>query len=358
MFRSKTLFVVAAGASKELGLPIGSELKSQIASTLQQDHATDSLFVDTVISSSILHYLQNNQVAPGSRVDPFQKLLKDAHHLASNMPLAPSIDNFLNTHRDNVNIVTLGKVSIARCILRAENKSHLYSRDHGIYSLPLKNGDFTSAWHVLLWQQLNSEITVDNVDAIFENVSFVVFNYDRCLEHFLYLSLCTYYNLPPDHAAQIMKSANIVHPYGKIGGLPWETDTIKVEFGSSNTLRLYDVAMELRTFTESTDEGIVREIKNMVRAAESIVMLGFGFLDQNIDLLAIGTGVKRAFMTAYATSPSDAAMAIKRVGQMVGKEAVRYDTHRDEHNYEAHVVHGECRQLFADHRLRLTSQVI
>ena len=39
MFKSKTVFIVGAGASAEVGLPVGSALKSDIANILQIEEA-------------------------------------------------------------------------------------------------------------------------------------------------------------------------------------------------------------------------------------------------------------------------------------------------------------------------------
>jgi hypothetical protein len=274
--------------------------------------------------------------------------------VAQNMPLAPSIDNFLHTHRHDKDIVTIGKIAIARAILRAERNSYLYQHDMGRYSIPSHLPELVKSWHFPFWHTLISGVTLENLSEIFSNVSFIVFNYDRCLEHFLYLSLQSYFNLDPLSAANLVRSATIIHPYGKVGGLPWEDDGVEVEFGDDMHKDLFAVADEILTFTESANEGVIQKIKKAIKHSESMALLGFGFLDQNIELMTTQSDITRVFMTAYDLSPSDDPIALRKIGRMIGRTPeTRIDTFLNDGEYEPHIVHGTCSKLWSDHKLRL-----
>lgn len=44
------------------------------------------------------------------------------------MEIAPSIDNFLHTHKDNKPLVLAGKISITKSIMESEKQSLLYRK--------------------------------------------------------------------------------------------------------------------------------------------------------------------------------------------------------------------------------------
>jgi hypothetical protein len=51
-------------------------------------------------------------------------------------------------------------------------------------------------------------------------VSFIVFNYDRCIEHFIFHAAQSYYGVDPGRAAQFVAAISFYHPYGSIAPLP------------------------------------------------------------------------------------------------------------------------------------------
>jgi hypothetical protein len=65
-----------------------------------------------------------------------------------------------------------------------------------------------------------------------------VFNYDRCIEQYLFHALQDYYGVSPHEASAMMASLKIFRPYGKIGDLPWQSQEGAVPFGKSPTLNL------------------------------------------------------------------------------------------------------------------------
>ena len=60
----------------------------------------------------------------------------------------------------------------------------------------------------------------ENVSQIFDNVSFIVFNYDRCIEHFLLFVLQNAYGISDREAGKILvEKLRIIHPYGVVGDI-------------------------------------------------------------------------------------------------------------------------------------------
>ena len=110
------VLVVGAGASKEVNLPVGAELKTQIAKVLniQYEHFK-KISGDDIINDSF-------RILAADRIDPY---VVAARRVRDAMPQAISIDNFIDSHRTDEKIAKCGKLAIARCILQAESKSLL-----------------------------------------------------------------------------------------------------------------------------------------------------------------------------------------------------------------------------------------
>ena len=120
MFESKTLFIVGAGASSEIGLPVGSKLIKIIAEKLKISFRDGRALAtgDGRIVDALRWYAQSRRENSSLY---FQKgrLVQEA------MPVAPSIDNFLDAHKNDPQLQICGKVGIAASILEAERGSLL-----------------------------------------------------------------------------------------------------------------------------------------------------------------------------------------------------------------------------------------
>ena len=121
-----------------------------------------------------------------------------------------------------------------------------------------------------------------------QRITFVIFNYDRCVEHFLVTVLRDRFGLPQADVISILNSVTFYHPYGQVGFLPWQDKESSIGFGDENYegedhVRL---AREIRTFTERIeDEVTLHEMRERIARADAVVFLGFAFGDQNMTLL-------------------------------------------------------------------------
>src|SRR6185295_10588589 len=102
----------------------------------------------------------------------------------------------------------------------------------------------------------------------FLNVAFIVFNYDRCLEHFLEYALFGLYGIPRRDAASLVRKLTIIHPYGTIGDLQ------ALPFGGTKDSypELFPLASRIKTYTESFEErDDLNRIRMEMLQAECIV---------------------------------------------------------------------------------------
>ena len=152
------------------------------------------------------------------------------------MPQAESIDNYLDAHAGNHQMELCGKLAIVRSILVAEGQSLLHFKRERVNSRP-NFKVLESTWYNGFFRLLVKNCRKADLPARFASVVLVVYNYDRCIEHFLYHALQNYYGMEDSEAADLVSAIALFRPYGSIGHLPWQQDQMSVEFGSEPNAR-------------------------------------------------------------------------------------------------------------------------
>lgn len=307
MFRSKTVFILGAGASEEVGLPIGNDLKKKIAQKI--DIRFD--YVSTQISGDyqIMQALREHTMLPNRQLGNPNPYLYAAWKLRDALPQAISIDNLLDAYRGDELSETCGKLGIISSILEAEKASTIYCNP--TKQQKINFGSLDQTWFAGFVKILTENVPQRDVENIFDNVGILNFNYDRCIEHYLHESLQNYYDLEANAVSTLINRIQILHPYGSVGKLTWQNSSnTQVLYGSERS-NLLALAKQIKTFNErvhETDE--ITQIRSMVQQAEIIVFLGFAFHRQNLELIAPGKAckAKRIYATAHGISKSDCAV--------------------------------------------------
>lgn len=224
MFKRRTLFVVGAGASKEFDLPLGSELAVKISKKLdiRYDNFGRELAGGDAELWQYFHYEK------GAEIREYQGA---AWLIRDGVLLSNSIDDFLDIHSANQRAMLLGRATIVRAILEAEraSKKLFFKREHAHSTMSFIHAEGT--WLIKLMRMLSRSSRRDSPEEIFKNVAFIVFNYDRCIEHFFFHALKQLYQLSDQRAADIMSSLRILHPYGTVADLPYQS-TSGIEFAA------------------------------------------------------------------------------------------------------------------------------
>lgn len=285
MFNKKTFIVVGAGASKEANLPTGYELKQKIATILdiQFKNGSQQIRGDYVVCNAIRHAIQRDN--PTARdINPH---LHAARRIRDAMPQAISIDNFIDAHQGDNKLELCGKLAIVRAILEAERNSLLHFDTKNLNS-GINYHSLEGTWLNAFMKLLTENCRAEKLEERLSSIGFIVFNYDRCIEHFLYHSLQTYYGINSDHAAALVRGIEIYHPYGTVGALEWYKGKHTVEFGAETQPdQLVDLAGQIKTFTEGTDpdSSDVFAIRKGMIEARIVLFLGFAFHRLNLDLI-------------------------------------------------------------------------
>jgi hypothetical protein len=305
MFKSQTVFVVGAGASFEVDIPLGSGLASQIGTMCDVRYEGFNQPVgngDGALFREISHNFRHSDMGLYQQA---------AWIIRDGIILARSIDDFLSIHEQNLHVKEYGKAAIVKAVMKAERASKLFvDRRTRRDSLDFRN--VADTWFVKFIRMLGPG---SSPGSLFDRVGFVVFNYDRCVEQFLSHAPRALFNLSEAVSKQVFSTARILHPYGYLGAL---TD---VPFGSDDVFSV-PLASQIRTYAERVQEGTVgtelTAIREMIRGADTLVFLGFGFHDENMDLLfppGITTEARRVFATARGSSASDCAYVLDRIAR-------------------------------------------
>jgi hypothetical protein len=290
MFKRSTLFILGAGSSAEVGLPFGTELAATIGKKMdiRFDFGMQQIGIgDADLFQNVTH--RNRQEANAYQQAGW--LIRDG------IGLAQSIDDFLDLHRNNPRVNRYGKAAIVKSILEAEKKSKLYVERDGL-RVAFDTEKIADTWFVKFMRMLGRGLAKEDVRHIFDNISFIVFNYDRCLEYFLSTALQRLYSISEREVSEIVANLNIIHPYGVVGNVP---------FGSDRA-NYFDLAGGIKTYTEQVEiADMTDRLSGEVERAECIVFLGFAYHNQNMSMLKPPTAMRHKFVfgTAYQMSDAD-----------------------------------------------------
>lgn len=260
MFRSKTLFVIGAGASGEFGLPTGHDLKSEISNLLRFSGYTGGDEECRRVISNLAYRDELN--------DP----LKIARRMADNLDMAPSIDHYIGNYKNNLIVELAGKVAICKAILEAERRSKLNVSKNDAFV----NDKFKETWFLEFWKYLLMGTDAAEIEKTLGDHTFIIFNYDRVVEWSLINAIAKYCGIKHQNAIDIVKNANIIHPYGSLGSIK------EISFGSRN-YDLLSMIKRIRTFSEAeADPEVVKKIGAALQSANQVLFLGCAFHEQNL----------------------------------------------------------------------------
>jgi hypothetical protein len=159
---------------------------------------------------------------------------------------------------------------------------------------PVQSYDRTWVLHFL--RMAVASVKKDAMAGAFSNVTIINFNYDRTIEHFLYSELQRNFHLNEDDARTSISGLKIVRPYGTVGPLPWQEGT-GVPFGldlGSGHEKLFAISNGICTYTEwNVTEQLLSDIRVAIMNATVVVFLGFGFHQQNMQILTAGGSINR-----------------------------------------------------------------
>lgn len=292
MFRQKVVFVVGAGASCEIGLPSGKQLKDYIQSALNlRFDFGQQVSGDARVGNAIIrHASEHNR----RRIDNY---LNACQLIIDALPPSISIDNLLDAHSGDELIELCGKIGIVHSIWKSEAESKLQK---SISNKRLNLGAVADTWLTTFFQMLSEGVRRSNIDSLFDNVYVISFNYDRCIEVFLIYAIQSYYNVSHEEAISCVARLKIIHPYGSVGSI-LTGEAGFVPFGGDK-YSLLETSRRIKTFSEGMKSKSYGDVlKEAIQSSEKVVFLGFAFHPINMDILSVegAPNMKQVFGTTF-----------------------------------------------------------
>jgi len=347
-----TVFVIGAGASTEVNLPTGEGLKKDLTHRLNigfDSHRQES--GDLIIGNALRILFEQS----GYEQDEITSYLNAIWQIRDALPKAISIDDLINAHGSDDKVVTCGKLAIVRSILAAEQESLLCFKKERLDST-IDLSRLEKTWYFAFFKLLTEGCSKADLDERLERLTLIVFNYDRCIEHFLFHAFKNYYGLSALEARGRLDIIKILHPYGDVGRLSWRAESgAPVEFGQEPAPRhLLESAQRIKTFTEGTDPGSteILAVRKQLGMANRVVFLGFGFHGLNMQLISpkeadvMITPNGRCFATTLGFSDSDKDVIESRIrsalpGKFSSDQSIK-------------MLNAGCNELFQHFRMSLS----
>jgi hypothetical protein len=301
--KRKTTFIVGAGASKDFGFPLGPELVSNIRNRIDTER----------MNPNQTRPVFNAAMASKQNADQRRDFGEAATDLCGGLVAARSIDRLLQSRMDRPLVIDMGKCGIASEILEREGNCQIGQRANGDWSerhYSLVNAQDT--WIARLFSILHEGVTPKRALDVFKDITFITFNYDRCIERYLSLAFRHILNLSPDDAYDVAAQVEIVHVYGSLGDLPDKLGNGGIPFGGDATFTR-SAADSVRTFTEGAEDGTLQRLASIIDESQDIIFLGFGFDRVNLSTLfhekiytdPIFNEHKRLFGTGLGAGPME-----------------------------------------------------
>jgi hypothetical protein len=244
------VLILGAGASHAYGFPLGGDLRQRIL----------NLPIAVAKKAGIVR--ERTEKSDIGALTEFQVAFRHSQMY--------SIDAFLGRRRE---FAEIGKKCIAAILLECEGSDALFSegsdRDH---------------WYQYLFNQFAQR---DWDELTFNDIAIVSFNYDRSLEHFLYVALQSTYGKCAEDAAKKLKLLRIVHVYGSLcDEMPGSDKYLRYD-GQIDMDKVEAAAKGLVVIPEGRiDSPTLIEARKWLEDAKAICFLGFGFDPMNVERLS------------------------------------------------------------------------
>lgn len=179
-----------------------------------------------------------------------------------------SIDSLLRDLPDtagNRELVKIGRDAIASIMLLCEHNARL-------------DGD---------WYQWLLEFLLRNgKDFPAGRLTVITFNYERSLEHYLWLAFMRAFDLSPRDARLMLEKIEFIHVYGDLGPLLMDGEAKNpVPFGDLGQVFVAGERLKLAGMRAESD--IQNKIRTAVADARRLIFLGFGFWRENLEIMTV-----------------------------------------------------------------------
>jgi hypothetical protein len=282
MITTPTTFVLGAGAHVPYDMPSGKELTSKIIKLLPES-------MNPVQGSRMPVFIETYWSLYGTS-GQIERVCVDFRHKLDH-GIQSSIDSFLRFYAKKPGFEQIGKLAVAMVLVPME------------FKMKWRRGVPEDDWLSYLFDALYKGCH-ESIDQFIEknkNVSFVTFNYDRTLEHFMTIKLANTYGISRENAwDKISEWNNIIHIYGSLG--KFSVSSLEVSSEPNNPMRFKEPADSIKLMYDDRDEEkTIDNAKKTLKNSQTVVFLGFAFDSDNIERLELNNVCSNKSILAATT---------------------------------------------------------
>lgn len=282
MIEKNTVIITGAGANKDYGFPTGQDLKNDIPDKLIEWYKTLILPPIGPYGNTWNDFDETDNNIFFRQYNKFISAFQDA-----DIP----IDQYISQQNLSTGFEKIAKHAIILGIIEYEFQSKL-------------QGNWLEELFSQMTHTLHKNEGYNNFDK--NNITFITFNYDRAIEHFLFKRVRDSYSISEKKTKEALIGIKTIHVYGSIGNLLWEPSP-ELNFGGEGSRPLgaltsllsdnIDLIRETRNVNELKS---YQKIRTVLEEAERLYILGFGYYDYNLKVLGFPnsiTNVEQVYST-------------------------------------------------------------
>jgi hypothetical protein len=261
MIETSTVLILGAGSSYPYHFPLGRELTDIICRDLISGSAQGKTLVDNT------HFLPY-------QIDQFQQALLGSKQM--------SVDAFLEKRTEYLEI---GKAAIALQLMPFEELGNLRT--------PRTVKNVRSDWYQYLLARLTEGVKREEFSK--NKLSVITLNYDRSLEFYLFSTLSNTYGTDEPATKTLMRHIPIIHIHGHLGTPHFYSEKGRDYVGEITRDSITTAMTGIRIVHENIDD--TKELKaarTLIRQAQNVCFLGFGYHDVTLDRLQLNAASTRS----------------------------------------------------------------
>ena len=318
------VFIIGAGCSVPYGFPTGAMLMQKLKDFYYGDNNLDSPSFRLPSYLFDLYYelfgkyqkyanlrkagMQGTIEADSIETKASKKIRETIVPFAKSIrhSMMVSTDEFLKNrlNQEKSDEADFGKRLIAREILVSERESEKqFSYEDG-KRIPKKYWLGNIDWIQHFLSRIDQQ---RNWGEILKQTVFLTFNYDRVLEHCIFLYLTSDKQYADADAHAFIKEMQIFHVNGFIGSLE------EIPFGAVENGKYQEIAKRMETVWEKRekhDESEKAKYREFLKNAQRVYFMGFSYIPGNLESIGIPRDAKiiqnaKVYATAMGLSPQN-----------------------------------------------------
>jgi hypothetical protein len=278
----RTVYIIGAGANTEVNMPDGLKLVKDIINlySFRVNNYSQIDSGDKQIRETAIKLLESKNVKSNDAIIEYINKYKES------LVEVTSIDRYIKINSEKKLEGLFCKLGISKSILDAERNSKLKN-----YNIRDNEDIRERTWYEPFFNLIQHDYNFDDLSTALKSITIIDFNYDRCINYYLFYKLKKVYNESDELVRNKLKELTVISPYGKLGDITEmkESNDNELYFGeyAASCNELDKISKRIVTYSENSDitKSNIDKCHRALANANRIIFLGYHFHKQNDELL-------------------------------------------------------------------------